>query len=63
MAADNEQLVAIKTLMGKCIDEIDSYIEKPTKTKSLNIRKMTTSIGKSGTFLRAELIALDKAGY
>jgi len=63
MAADNEQLVAIKTLMDKCIDEIDSYIEKPTKTKSLNIRKMTTSIGKSGTFLRAELIALDKAGY
>jgi len=63
MAANNEQLVAIKTLMDKCIDEIDSYIEKPTKTKSLNIRKMTTSIGKSGTFLRAELIALDKAGY
>ena len=63
MAAYNEQLVAIKTLMDKCIDEIDSYIEKPTKTKSLNIRKMTTSIGKSGTFLRAELIALDKAGY
>ena len=63
MAADNEQLVAIKTLMDKCIDEIDSYIEKPTKTKSLNIRKMTTSIGKSGTFLRAEIIALDKAGY
>jgi hypothetical protein len=63
MAADNEQLVEIKTLMDKCINEINSYIEKPTKTKSLNIRKMTTSIGKSGTFLRAELIALDKAGY
>jgi len=63
MATDNEQLIEIKTLMDKCIDEIDGYIEKPNKAKSLRIRKLTNSIGKAGVFLRAELIALDKAGY
>lgn len=60
---DNESIVELKTLMDKCITEMDSYLESPTKAKSLRIRKMTTQIGKNSQFLRAELIALDKAGY
>jgi len=60
---DNASVVALKTLMDKCIDEMDAYLEAPTKARSLRIRKMTTQIGKSGQFLRAELIDLDKAGY
>ncbi len=60
---DNESIVALKTLMDKCIDEMDAYLEAPTKARSLRIRKMTTRIDKDGQFLRAELIDLDKQGY
>jgi len=60
---DNESIVNLKTLMDKCIAEMNSYLVTPTKARSLRIRKMTTQIGKNGQFLRAELIALDKDGY
>ena len=43
--------------------EIEAYNEKPTKTVSLRIRKLTQQLGNQGKFARAELIAADKKGY
>jgi Na+/phosphate symporter len=56
-------IVAVKELMEKCLNEIESFTEKPNKAKSLRIRKLTTEIGKQSKFLRATLIELDKEGY
>lgn len=57
----NDELNEYKTLLESAIKEIDSYINKPMKSKSLRIRKLSNQIGKDGKILRASLLAADKA--
>jgi len=57
----NTELEEYKALLLAAIEEIDSYVTKPMKSKSLRIRKLSNQIGKDGKFLRASLLAADKA--
>ena len=56
-----QQLTEYKELLLKTVEEIDSYFKRPTKACSARIRKLSNQIGKDGKFLRAELLATDKA--
>jgi len=60
MSIDKE-LENYKELLLRTIEEIDSYTDKPMKSKSLRIRKLSNQIGKDGKLLRASLLAADKA--
>ena len=55
------ELENYKNQLLKAIEEIDSYTTKPNKSISLHIRKLSNQIGKDGKFLRASLLAADKA--
>jgi len=57
----NTQLEEYKTTLLHTIEEIDGYIAKPMKSKSLRIRKLSNQLGKDGVHLRKDLLAADKA--
>ena len=57
----NDELNEYKDLLESAIEEINSYLNKSMKSKSLRIRKLSNQIGKDGKILRASLLAADKA--
>jgi len=56
----NQDLDSYKYLLEVTLEEIEAFAKRPTKASSRRIRKHSTDIGKSGTHLRATLVANDK---
>ena len=55
------QLSTYRDLLVAVTNEINSYEERPTKTGSARIRKLSLQLGKNGAPLRNHMIKLDKA--
>ena len=53
----------LRTLVQQLEAEIASYDAKPTKIRSLQIRKLTQRLNNIGPSVRKELIAADSKGY